>query len=80
MKNKYIKVAKFSEEKFRLILKCFSNDITASQTSKLVKLNRNTINRVYALLRKRIFELESNLGKDSGYFWVRWKLFWSKKS
>ena len=68
MKNKYIKVAKFSEEKFRLILKCFSNDITASQTSKLVKLNRNTINRVYTLLRKRIFELESNLGKDSGIF------------
>ncbi len=68
MKNKYIKVTHFSERKFREILKCFCNDITATQASNLTNLNRNTINRIYTLIRKRIFELENNLGKDTGVF------------
>jgi transposase-like protein len=68
MKNKYIKVTHFSERKFREVLKCFCNDITATQASNLTNLNRNTINRIYTLIRKRIFELESNLGKQVGVF------------
>jgi len=55
MKNKYINLAKISEDKFRQLLRCFALDFTASDTAKLIKLNRNTINRIYSEMRRRIF-------------------------
>ena len=68
MKNKYIKVAHFSEAKFRLILKCFSEDINASKTASFAKLNRNTINRIFTLLRQRIFEIATEKTREKGVF------------
>ena len=53
-KNKYIKVAHFSEGKFRLILKCFCQDLTASQTAQFTQISRNTINRIFNLFRSRL--------------------------
>ena len=66
MKNKYVKVAKISEIKFRLILKCFATDLSATQTAKLTGINRNTINRYYALFRKRILQIQTKESPLSG--------------
>jgi len=46
-----------SERKFKEILKCFCIDLTATQTSNLTGLNRNTVNKYYAKFRERIVEL-----------------------
>lgn len=57
MKNKYIKHTHISERKFRQILKLFCTDLTATQISEIVGINRNTTNRIIQLLRERIMEL-----------------------
>jgi len=57
IKNKYIKHAHISEQKFKEILRCFSIDLTATQTSNLTGLNRNTVNKYYTKFRERIVEL-----------------------
>ena len=46
-----------SERKFKEILKCFCIDLTATQTSNLTGLNRNTVNKYYTKFRERIVEL-----------------------
>jgi len=66
MKNKYIKVAKISEAKFRLIVKCFANDLSATQTANLTGINRNTINRYYTLFRERIVQIQNRESPLSG--------------
>lgn len=55
-KNKYSKNAKISAVEFKAILKLFSLDLTATQISKITKLNRNTINRYVKKIRERIAE------------------------
>jgi len=57
MKNRYLKVSKFSEAKFRLLIKCFCEDLPATTAAKFCTLNRNTTQRVYSLLRERIIAL-----------------------
>jgi transposase-like protein len=57
MKNKYLKVAKISEAKFRSLVDCFAEDIAATQAARLCRMNRNTAQRIYTLLRARIVEL-----------------------
>ena len=54
MNNKYIKNARISEEIFRRVILYFYVDLTASLISELTKINRNTINRILLLLRKRL--------------------------
>ena len=78
VKNKYIKHAHISERKFKEILKCFCIDLTAVQTSELLNINRNTINKYYNKFRKRIVEvcnLESpfkgEIEVDESYFGAR---------
>ena len=56
-KNKYIKHTHISECKFREILRLFCADLTSTQIAEVAKVNRNTINRILQLLRKRIVEL-----------------------
>ena len=76
MKNKYIKVAHFSEQKFRQILRLFCQSIEAKKSAELVGVNRNTINRLYFLFRTRILEIqgkedvfdEGNIEIDESYF------------
>lgn len=41
---------RISAKKFNLIVRCFALDMTARDTSVLTYLNRNTINRYYAML------------------------------
>lgn len=46
-----IKRRRISSRKFSFLVKCFALDLTATQTAKLIELNRNTVNRYYTLLR-----------------------------
>jgi len=79
MKNKYLKVAKISEAKFRVLVDCFSEDIAATQAARLSRVNRNTAQRVYTLLRKRILTLAAEENRpfvgevevDESYFGAR---------
>jgi len=78
MRNKYLKHTHISEVKFKQILKCFSQDFTASQTSSLTNISRNTINGLFAKFRLRILDLTTNgegLGGevevDESYFGAR---------
>jgi len=54
MKNKYVERSKISEAKFRMIMKGFALDLTATQTAELSRVSRNAVNRVYVAMRRRI--------------------------
>ena len=64
MKNRYIKHTHISENKFRQLLKLFCEDLTATQVSELIGLERKTVNRIFQLLRERIL----TLAKEESYF------------
>ena len=75
MKNRYSKSSKLSEAKFRLIIKCFALDLTATQASEIAGVSRNSINLLFSAIRYRIAEnskLESPLSgefeADESYF------------
>ncbi|MEF3692009.1 MAG: IS1595 family transposase, partial [Candidatus Moraniibacteriota bacterium] len=62
-----MKYSKLSNYKIKKILKCFANELTATQASKLLNLNRHTINRYYQLFREKIAEYqEKTINKMSG--------------
>ena len=65
MKNKYIKRSEITEAKFRKILRYFSEDFSATQTSKLTEISRVTISNIYQKLRLRILELNKKGSKLS---------------
>lgn len=70
MKNRYKKVAHFSEAKFRQILRCFALDLTASDTAVLSGLSRNTINIIFFQMRQRILALAHAQGKETKSFGI----------
>ena len=51
-----MKFERLSKYKIKKIIDCFSEDITATSASKILKLNRKTINRYYNEFRQKIFE------------------------
>ncbi len=57
MKNKYIKRTHISKSKFGRLLKLFCEDLTATQISKLIEIEKKIINRIIRLIRERIVEL-----------------------
>lgn len=71
-----MKYNRLSRYKIRQIIFCFSEDITATSASKLLKLNRNTINAYYNDIRRKILqhsfaEQSKELGEfelDESYF------------
>jgi transposase len=74
-KNKYFRRTHLSERKFREILKEFSRDTDATECADRANLNRNTINRIYRLLRERVLELteetspfDEEVELDESYF------------
>src|SRR4030067_2457585 len=79
MKHRYFFKSHISERKFREILRYFSLDFDASQTSLLTRLTRKTINKLYHKFRTRIFHLENNeqekingeIEIDESYFGAR---------
>jgi len=71
--------SKISNYKKRKVISCFCLDLTATQTSKLLGLNRNTINRYFNIFRKKIYEYQLSEKKkfigevevDESYFGPR---------
>lgn len=49
-----VKRRRISRQKFSLLIKCFALDLTATQTGKLLGLNRNTVNRYFSFFRQLI--------------------------
>ena len=69
MQNKYKNHSHISEKKFREILKYFSLDFTATNTSKITGISRNTINKIFNEIRQHLFANNLNLqNKDNGEF------------
>ena len=82
MKNRYKKVAHFSETKFRQVIKCFSLDLTASDTAVISGLSRNSINTLFNQIRQKIFLLaqaEAGEEKTSGVFELDESYFGAKR-
>jgi len=74
-----IKWSKLSNYQLKKIIECFSLDLTATQTSKLLGFNRKTINKYYFYFRAVIVlnqqvEFQKFVGKielDESYFGAR---------
>jgi len=74
-----MKYAKLSTKTIKKILKCFCLELTATQTSTLLNLNRHTIDRYYLIFREKVFEYqEKNLFKLSGDIEIDESYFGSK--
>ena len=79
MHNKYIKNAKISEAKFRVILRLFCLDMEAKKVAEFVNLNRITVNRIFDKIRVRISEIcesespftNGEIELDESYFGAR---------
>jgi transposase len=54
MKNKYLKGSRVSERKFRMLLKLFCEDLTATQIAHISGISRVTINSYLKLIRMAI--------------------------
>ena len=52
---KVLKGSKISRYRLLKVVECFCLDIEASKTALLLRLNRNTINRLYGIFRRLIF-------------------------
>ena len=75
----YIKRSHISEKKFREILKYFCCDETSNKTAIYTNISRNTVNKIFDKIRKRIFSLSANLTKDSGEFELDESYFGAKR-
>lgn len=77
MRNKYFNRSHISEKKFRQILRFFCKDYTAFAVSDTTGISRTTINKLYALFRKRILSVINNdlltneVEIDESYFGAR---------
>ncbi len=78
VKDRYAKRSKISEAKFRQIIRYFAVDLDASQITKLVALNRNSVNRYLRAIRQRIAEFcetqspfSGEIEVDESYFGAR---------
>ena len=52
--DKLLKYSKLSNYQIRKVIEYFALELTAVQTSKYLKLNRKTVDRIYQTLRKKI--------------------------
>jgi transposase len=73
--NKYCRSAKISEAKFRQILRCFGEDLTASSTARMTGVSVRSVNDMFLKIRRRlvtICEADAPLGVtieiDESYF------------
>jgi transposase-like protein len=74
-----MKYSKLSDYQIKNILRCFCNELTATQTAKHLRINRHTADRFYRTFRERIAEYqEQNLKKLSGNIEIDESYFGSK--
>ena len=59
-----LKYAKISKRFQKKILKCFCEDLTATQTARILGLNRNTVNKYYQRFRLAIVLYQDSINKD----------------
>ena len=76
--NRYFRFAKISEVKFRLLLRCFSLDLTATQTAKMTGISVRSVNQIFLRLRERLAiecrrhsPFSGDLEADESYFGAR---------
>ena len=75
-----MKFSRLSAYKIRRIISCFSEDVTATSASKILVLNRNTINSYYNLLRSLILEQSFTCeARDFGVFELDESYFGAKR-
>ena len=79
MKNRYICRSHLPESTFRLIIKAFSNDLNALETANWTGVNRNTVNRLFGLLRVRIAKISLEESATVGIFEVDESYFGAKR-
>jgi len=66
MQNRFTKRAHISEHKFKQTLRLFCEDLTATQISNILSINRNTVNRYTNLVRQKIAEICEQQSPFSG--------------
>jgi len=79
MKNPYIYNTQITTPKFKQLLKCFTLDITATNTAKLTGISRQTVNRIFLLLRKKIASNYTIQDKTFGEFELDESYFGAKR-
>ena len=75
MNNKYYKRSHISEAKFRYLIKCFSLDLTATETAQLSSISLRSITKIFDKLREKIARwceqsppIEGTVEVDESYF------------
>jgi transposase-like protein len=78
-KNKYLKGTHISERKFRQLIKCFSLDLNAYETSKITNISHTTCKKLFQKLRIYIYKnlLENKI--DDGEFELDESYFGAKR-
>jgi transposase-like protein len=78
-KNKYSKGTHISERKFRQLIKCFSLDLNAFETSKIINISYTTCKKIFQKLRIYIYKnlLENNI--EDGEFELDESYFGAKR-
>ncbi len=79
MKNKYKKQSHISLKKTREIIKCFSLDLTATNTSQLTGVSRPTINKYFDRFRSLILLENANITASEGTFELDESYFGAKR-
>jgi transposase-like protein len=76
--NRYFNFAKISEAKFRILLRCFALDLSATQTAQMTRLSVRSVNPIFLRLRQRLAQeceryspFKGNLEADESYFGPR---------
>jgi transposase-like protein len=67
-RNKYYKAAKIPEAKFRYVIRCFDEDLTASSTARMTGLSVRSVNDIFIKIRKRLADLCEKQALESGVF------------
>ncbi len=78
-KNKYLNHSHISEKVFRNLLRYFCHDETAAKAAMYTGLHRNTVNRMYMLLRKRMAEMSIAEAQEIGEFEIDESYFGARR-
>ena len=54
--NKYYSRSRISERRFRSLVRCFGEDLTATQTARLTGLSIRSVNSIFLKIRRRLAE------------------------
>lgn len=77
--NRYYKFAKIDEAKFRLVIRYFALDFSATDTAQLTRLTRKTVTTIFLKIRQRLAQaceqqspfVNGEIEVDESYFGAR---------